>query len=125
MGDCGEKLITPEALENFIAVASSTPLPICILRPNGFVHFTNKEFEALVHIPFTHDFPFVGRFLEASSSVDVRRSLEKLVESPQRTSLEVDCIWTSANIVDESVNNHYTWQITGFGDSRVFVLSGR
>lgn len=117
--------ITPEALQDYILIASCTPLPMCILSQKGFLHYANEEFDSLVHIPVTADFPFIGRFLEAASSVEVRRSLEKLVDSKERMSVDVDCIWTAANIVDSSVNNHFAWKITGRGDSRLFVLSGR
>lgn len=123
--DEGDLRITPEALEDFILIASCTPLPMCILSQKGFVHYANEEFDSLVHIPIESGFPFVGRFLESASSVEVRRSLERLVESEERTSVDVDCIWVTANIIDESVNNHYSWKITGRGGSRLFVLSGR
>ena len=117
--------IAEDALKFYSLIAASVDTPLCLVDQKGFVHFTNDAFRELVDVPISFHFPFIGRFLETSSSVQLRNILFELSESERRQTVFFSAVF-SANVVKDSARvQRYSWSIAGHKKTPVFVISGR
>ena len=101
-------------------------MPVCLLNKKGFICFANDDFNELINVSISTDFPYIGRYLDHKSSSKIRKLLDRPRDVDDDKLIHTfNCVWDVACLRNDKANMVFTWTLSGKASNSVFLLCGR
>lgn len=118
--------MTSNILQYYQEIIACIPMPVCLLNRKGFICFANDDFNELIHVSVSTDFPFIGRYLDHKSATKIRKLLDRDPDPDDKKLIYTfNCQWNATCIRNDKANGMFTWTLSGKASNSVFLLCGR